>query len=170
MKGARASGASRWVSPSKAIIQLSLRYRWEDHFWFSFFHEGAHVYLHGKRQAFIDLPTAREDGGVADGELEAEANRFAADILIPRVKPFGSRNSTAEVKSLSLRGGLASHLASSSDECRERVTSLGTYSTTFVAGSCWPRGSFDLVVPTHSRANEAVAYCDPMKRGAPWSP
>lgn len=83
VKGARASGASRWTSPTKAIIQLSMRYRWEDHFWFSFFHEGGHLYLHGKRRAFVDLPASPGGGAVPDGELEAEANRFAQDILIP---------------------------------------------------------------------------------------
>ena len=36
-RGARANGATRWLSPSKALIQMSLRYRWEDIFWFSFF-------------------------------------------------------------------------------------------------------------------------------------
>lgn len=83
VKGARASGASRWLSPGKAIIQLSLRYRWEDHFWFSFFHEGGHLYLHGKRRAFIDVSSETEAGGSSDGDLEVEANKFAADLLIP---------------------------------------------------------------------------------------
>lgn len=86
VKGARASGASRWTSPTKAIIQLSMRYRWEDHFWFSFFHEGGHLYLHGKRRAFVDLPAGPDERGASDGELEAEANQFAQDILIPPVE------------------------------------------------------------------------------------
>ena len=77
IKGARAWGATRWLTPAKAVIQLSLRYKWEDHFWFSFFHEAGHVLLHGKRDTFID-----SDGG--DSEFEDEANRFAARILIPR--------------------------------------------------------------------------------------
>lgn len=75
--GARAWGATRWATPTKAVIQLSLRYKWEDHFWFSFFHEAGHLLLHGKRETFVD-----SDGG--DTKLEEEANRFAARILIPR--------------------------------------------------------------------------------------
>lgn len=75
--GARAWGATRWASPNRAVIQLSLRYKWEDHFWFSFFHEAAHVLLHGKREVFVD-----SDGG--ETALEEEANRFAAATLIPR--------------------------------------------------------------------------------------
>ncbi len=70
------SGASRWLSPTKGLIQLSLRYKSDDHLWFSFFHEAAHLLLHGKRRIFIDDDTGK------DG-LEAEANTFAANFLIP---------------------------------------------------------------------------------------
>jgi addiction module HigA family antidote len=77
----RAHGATRWLSPHKALIQLSLRYKWADIFWFSFFHEAAHVLLHGKREVFIEnrgnsSETTRE-------KAEQEANRFAAELLIP---------------------------------------------------------------------------------------
>lgn len=72
----RISGAARWLAPRKAMIQLSLRYKADDHLWFSFFHEAGHVLLHGKREVFID------DGKGKDGK-EAEANKFAADLLIP---------------------------------------------------------------------------------------
>jgi HTH-type transcriptional regulator / antitoxin HigA len=75
--GARASGAARWLTPTRGIIQLSLRYRWEDHFWFSFFHEAGHILLHGKRNVFIDQPDGSTD------EFEIEANKFAQDLLIP---------------------------------------------------------------------------------------
>lgn len=74
----RASGATRWLSPQKALIQLSLRYCVDDHLWFSFFHEAGHVLLHGKREMFV------EGTNGLDGEKEQEADRFAADLLIPR--------------------------------------------------------------------------------------
>ncbi|HSB82571.1 MAG TPA: ImmA/IrrE family metallo-endopeptidase, partial [Candidatus Methylomirabilis sp.] len=72
----RVSGAARWISPRKALIQLSLRYKTNDHLWFSFFHEAGHILLHGKRSMFID------DGDGSDGK-EAEANTLAANFLIP---------------------------------------------------------------------------------------
>jgi HTH-type transcriptional regulator/antitoxin HigA len=75
--GCRASGAARWLSPTKALIQLSDRFKREDSFWFSFFHEGAHLLLHSKRDSFVD--DDRRGGDI----VEEEANRFAADILIP---------------------------------------------------------------------------------------
>ena len=78
IKGSRVSGAARWLTPNKALIQLSLRYRWEDHFWFSFFHELAHVLLHGKRAAFVD-----DDASTSSSDTEQEANQFAQTTLIP---------------------------------------------------------------------------------------
>ena len=42
------SGATRWLNKDKAIIQLSLRYKTDDHLWFTFFHEAGHILLHGK--------------------------------------------------------------------------------------------------------------------------
>jgi len=74
---ARVSGATRWLGSDKALIQLSLRYRTDDHLWFSFFHEAGHILLHGKREVFLE-----EDG--ADDAREVEANAFAAVSLIPR--------------------------------------------------------------------------------------
>ena len=64
------------MSPTKAMIQLSLLGRWEDMFWFSFFHEAGHILLHGKRSAFVD-------GGTRDGAFEDEADAFSARHLIP---------------------------------------------------------------------------------------
>jgi hypothetical protein len=77
IKGAPVSGATQWLTPDKALLQLSLRYKTNDHFWFSFFHEAGHILKHGKKEKFV------EDGG-DDGAKEAEANRFAEDFLIPR--------------------------------------------------------------------------------------
>jgi HTH-type transcriptional regulator/antitoxin HigA len=73
---ARVSGATRWLSPDKALIQLSLRYKKDDHLWFSFFHEAGHILLHGKRDVFLE-------GDDVDGDKEEEASRFAARTLIP---------------------------------------------------------------------------------------
>jgi addiction module HigA family antidote len=70
------SGATRWLTPNKALIQLSLRYKADDHLWFTFFHEAGHIILHGKRDVFLE-------GGDAHGDKEHEANKFAADTLIP---------------------------------------------------------------------------------------
>jgi len=72
----RLSGATRWLNKDKALIMLSLRHRTNDHFWFSFFHEAGHILLHGKKMLFLD------DVKQAESDLEAEANQFAANMLI----------------------------------------------------------------------------------------
>lgn len=73
----RVHGATRWLSANRALIQLSLRYKTDDHLWFTFFHEAGHILLHGKRLIFI------EEGRASNSVEEEAANRFAADRLIP---------------------------------------------------------------------------------------
>jgi len=75
--GASISGATRWITPSKALIQLSLKYKTDDQFWFSFFHEAGHVLLHSKKPIFIE-------DGKRDSQEEREADGFARDLLIPK--------------------------------------------------------------------------------------
>ena len=65
-------------SPHRAIIALSARHKTDDHLWFSFFHEVAHLLLHSKRNVFVD------DANGGDDETEAEANEWATNILVFR--------------------------------------------------------------------------------------
>lgn len=74
--GARIVGAARWLTHEKALVQLSLRHRWSDIFWFTFFHELGHLILHSKKDVFINDP------GPHSG-AEAEADAFAGQLLIP---------------------------------------------------------------------------------------
>ncbi len=84
--GCRASGATRFLSKTRALLLLSFRYLSNDHLWFSFFHEAGHLLLHDKRGVFVE--------GV-DGSLsrrEREANTFATNILIPPEHQSNFRN------------------------------------------------------------------------------
>lgn len=76
----RTSGATRWLNPNKALIQLSLRYKTDAHLWFAFFHEAGHILLHGKRDTFLE---DKKFISTQNQQKEEEANKFAADILIP---------------------------------------------------------------------------------------
>jgi HTH-type transcriptional regulator / antitoxin HigA len=78
IEGARASGVMRWITPEKALIQLSFRYRTDDHLWFTFFHEIGHVLLHGKTDMWIE-----DSHSSGDDPKETEADRFSRDLLIP---------------------------------------------------------------------------------------
>jgi len=75
--GCPASGATKWIGADKALLMLSFRHKTNDHFWFSFFHEAAHLLLHGKKMLFIEMKAL-------DNEHENEANEFAKNILIPK--------------------------------------------------------------------------------------
>lgn len=99
-------GFTRWLTPEKAIIQLSLRYKTDDSLWFTFFHEAAHILLHGKRDIFVEYR------GV-DNPKEHEANRWAAEFLIPQTawKEFlttlPAKPSPASIKGFAQKQGIA---------------------------------------------------------------
>jgi len=79
LKKTYVNGATWWLTPRKAIIQLSFRYRFDDIFWFSFFHEAGHIILnHSKKKQYIDLEDGRKNAE------DDEADEFAANFLIPR--------------------------------------------------------------------------------------
>ena len=82
LRGTRAYGAVRWLTPEKALLQLSLRYRRNDQFWYSFYHEAGHLLQGGKKSLYID-DVEDEAGGTAKSTEEARADQFARDMLIP---------------------------------------------------------------------------------------
>lgn len=75
-KGCPVDGATKFLSPEKALLMLSFRYLRDDAFWFTFFHEAGHLLLHPKRTMFLEVRKH-------DGREEDEANQFAADTLVP---------------------------------------------------------------------------------------
>ena len=77
-KGCTTSGATWFSNSSKATLALSARYLSDDHFWFTFFHEAGHLLLHK-----LDGPII-EESEITSNKMEAEANRFAFETLIPR--------------------------------------------------------------------------------------
>jgi len=66
------SGSTRWLNDTP-LIQLTARYKRNDNFWFTFFHELGHIILHGKK--YISLENV--DFAAADPKKEEEANQFA---------------------------------------------------------------------------------------------
>jgi HTH-type transcriptional regulator / antitoxin HigA len=83
---AHVSGVARWLSPTRPLIQLSLYGKTNDKFWFSFFHEAAHILLHAgsredKQSIFLDDPNAAH----TNDPREHEANTWSGNWLIPEV-------------------------------------------------------------------------------------
>jgi HTH-type transcriptional regulator / antitoxin HigA len=85
LPGTHVTGVVRWLN-GRPLIQLSLLGKWNDGFWFSFFHEVAHVLKHPTRAIFLDDAAA---GDTVDSSEEQEANRFATDTLVPRAAQSG---------------------------------------------------------------------------------
>jgi len=81
--GCRSSGAARFISPGKAVLQLSFRFLTDDHFWFTFFHEAGHLLLHLQGQMFREDELFLECDDTAQSKDETEANSFAQRMLIP---------------------------------------------------------------------------------------
>jgi HTH-type transcriptional regulator/antitoxin HigA len=103
LRGSRASGVTRWLTPAKALIQLGFRYKTDDHLWFTFFHEIAHTLRHGRTDVWIEATSA------LDNPREAEADSFSRDTLIPRAdaKELPSLKTLDDVQRFADRIGIA---------------------------------------------------------------
>ena len=63
-----------WPMIARPLIQMSLRHKWADIFWFTFFHEACHLLKH-RTQRRIVIEGLAVDPDLA--EIEAEADEFA---------------------------------------------------------------------------------------------
>lgn len=77
--GCRASGAT-WISEQgNPIIHMSFRHLSDDHFWFTLYHEAAHISLnHGEHVAYDSKGAAK----LVD-HAEREADSLASKLLVP---------------------------------------------------------------------------------------
>jgi len=66
------SGSTRWLNDTP-FIQLTGRYKRNDSFWFTFFHEAGHILLHGKKEIFLEEVNYSDK----DAVKENEADEFA---------------------------------------------------------------------------------------------
>lgn len=73
--GCRASGATKFLTPNRALMLLSFRYLADDQFWFTVFHEAGHLLLHSRQGLFL------EGFESPDGSAEKEADEFATRTL-----------------------------------------------------------------------------------------
>ena len=102
------SGVARWLNPHRPLIQLSCYGKFNDRFWFSFFHEAAHILLHNNKQD-IFLDDFKADSSSLDKhELEREANLWAGNFLIPTklTSELAALKSKEKVKSFAQQLGI----------------------------------------------------------------
>ena len=128
-----ANGVARWLTGQKALIQLNLRYKWQDIFWFTLFHEVCHVLRHGNQKIIVD-------GIDKNGPLEDEANQWAADFLVPpdAWAQFRRQNTVQRIEQ-------HHHVRSANrDSARHRRRTSATRATPEVFGNDRPQGTFCL--------------------------
>lgn len=75
------SGAARRLPNGQRSIALTGRYRADDHLWFTFFHEAAHLVLHDSDVVYLDEIEPSTDAAATPDELEAD--QYASEILVP---------------------------------------------------------------------------------------
>lgn len=79
--GCPASGAARFDDRGRPQIVLSGRYLSDDHLWFTFFHEAAHLLLDGPGPVVVDV---LEETSTGPGDnREAAADAMAGELLLP---------------------------------------------------------------------------------------
>jgi hypothetical protein len=78
--GCNVSGAARFLADGLGLIALTARYLTDDHLWFTFFHEAAHLVLEGGSTTYVDelAPGLASD---IRGQEKA-ANQFATRYLL----------------------------------------------------------------------------------------
>ena len=115
-------GFTRWLTPRKALIQLSLRHKTDDILWFTFFHEAAHILLHGKKDIFMEYRGSTSP-------KEDEANQWSANFLIPPaawrafVGGLGDPVKETEIVTFAHRQGIAPSTVLGRLQSRENVVS-----------------------------------------------
>lgn len=89
------NGAVRWIGDNP-VIQLTIRYKYSDIFWFTFLHEIGHILLHGKTDQFIDFNEKIKHSS----KKEKEADVFASNVLISNkdYKSFVNKEDFTNIK------------------------------------------------------------------------
>lgn len=72
------SGCTRWIA-EHPVIQLSIRNKRNDKFWFTFYHEAGHILKHGKKEIFLEEAGINEE---VNCQKEKEADDFAQKTLL----------------------------------------------------------------------------------------
>ena len=80
--GAHLSGAAHWPTREKAVIQLSLRHKRDDQFWFTFFHEAGHL-IESPGKDYVDFSPGKAGERSPQDDAEQVADEFAGRLLIP---------------------------------------------------------------------------------------
>jgi addiction module HigA family antidote len=74
-------GATRWIkNHTVPLLQITDKCRDSNTFWFTFFHEAAHIILHGKKDVFLEVSNNIQTVNLK----EIEADEFAGNEIIQK--------------------------------------------------------------------------------------
>lgn len=80
LPGATLHGSTHWENDTP-VIQLSNRYKRNDIFWFTFFHEAGHILKHGKKATFIEGLQYNEDALIKEREADEVAIEYTLSVV-----------------------------------------------------------------------------------------
>ena len=81
LKNSGINGVVKWISHDRVVLAMNDRRAYADTFWFSLFHEIKHVLQQKTKTVFISSDF--QEMRTIDAKLEAEADDFAQNYLIP---------------------------------------------------------------------------------------
>lgn len=91
LPGATLHGSTHWEK-NTPVIQLSNRYKRNDIFWFTFFHEAGHILRHGKKATFIEGIDCADESKTKEMEADEVAMEYTLsrehEAEIRRHQPF----------------------------------------------------------------------------------
>lgn len=107
-KGAPVQGFIKETENGRMILCMTLRYKYADVFWFTLFHEIAHILNGDTKNLFIDFDSISND-------VENKANIMAADFLINRKDylefvEMGKYNTQTGIKQFAKEQGVKDHI------------------------------------------------------------
>ncbi len=100
LQGTKIDGACLWLDEKSPVIAVSLRYDRIDHFWYTLFHELAHV-LHGDGRSIFDELFTNTAENTRTSSAERLADQYASESVVDQtelalfakqVAPYFSRN------------------------------------------------------------------------------
>jgi len=99
-------GAAKWLTKDKIMIAINLQDNTNDVFWFTFFHEAAHILL-GRKLFLSDYTEIHSEHDTACSEEEMD--KFAERLLIPHKyrKELSQINTEQEVCDFAKKIGIA---------------------------------------------------------------
>lgn len=109
LKNSGINGAVKWIKQDRVILAMNDRRLNADTFWFSLFHELKHVLQQKTKTVFVS--SSKQEMKAIDEKLEAEADLFAQNILIParEYRQFAPSKYTSDAEIIAFAGRIGVH-------------------------------------------------------------